>query len=273
MAGQALGAVGRLAVMRQFKHGLHENADMVIDMLVAETGKPTFEATLEFWAVIEALVYNIGIAPKTLKPAREGVRLMPHHVHHVEHRPYGVVLVIAPWNFPLFLSLPPIIAALIVGNAVIYKPSEFASQIGELIGQVLAKAGLPAGVFQVVQGVGQVGASVILPHPNKIVFTGSPGTARKIAAAAGELLIPLTLELGGKDAAIVLEDADLDRTAAGLAWSGMLNAGQACLSVERIYARREIADQFVDKLAKIVNEEIRIGPGDASGITMGAITT
>src|SRR5258708_30595184 len=149
MAGQALGAVGRLAVMRQFKHGLHENADMVIDMLVAETGKPTFEATLEFWAVIEALVYNIGIAPKTLKPSREWVRLMPHHVHRVEHRPYGVVLVIAPWNFPLFLSLPPIIAALIAGNAVIYKPSEFATQIGEAIGQVLAQHDLPARLFHV----------------------------------------------------------------------------------------------------------------------------
>src|SRR5258708_24429090 len=185
MAGQALGAVGRLAVMRQFKHGLHENADRVIDMLVAETGKPTFEATLEFWAVIEALVYNIGIAPKTLKPKREWVRLMPHHVHRVEHHPYGVVLVIAPWNFPLFLSLPPIIAALIAGNAVVYKPSEFASQIGEAIGQVLAKAGLPAGVFQAMQGAVDVGAAVIRSDPNKIVFTCSPGTARKSAAAAG----------------------------------------------------------------------------------------
>src|SRR6185295_1957849 len=98
----------------------------------------------------------------------------------------------------------------------------------------------------------------------KIVFTSSPGTARKIAAAAGQKLIPATLELGGKDAAIVLEDADLDRTAVGLAWGGLFNAGQACLSIERIFARREIAEALGEKLAKVVNEHIRVGPGEAA---------
>src|SRR5258708_27769435 len=169
--------------------------------------------------------------------------------------------------------MAPIVSALIVGNTVVYKPSEFSTQLGSVIAQVIHEAGIPRDVFQIVQGGGDIGAALVRAHPDKIVFTGSPGTARKIASAAGESLIPLTLELGGKDAAIVLEDADLDRTAAGLAWSGMLNAGQACLSVERIYVRREITGQLVEKLAKIVNEEIRIGPGEASGTTMGAITT
>jgi acyl-CoA reductase-like NAD-dependent aldehyde dehydrogenase len=268
-----LGLRGRLAMMRKLKNVLYENADSLIDTLVAEAGKPTFEATLEFWASMEALVYNIGIGPRTLAPRRELVRLMPHHKHRIEHRPYGVVLVIAPWNFPLFLSLPPIIAALIAGNAVIYKPSEFATQMGEAIAQVVVKAGLPAHVFQVAQGAGDIGAALIREHPNKIVFTGSPGTARKIAAAAGELLIPLTLELGGKDAAIVLEDADLNRTAAGITWAGMLNAGQACVSIERIYVRREVADLLVEKMAKVMNDHIRLGPGEAPSTTMGAITT
>src|SRR5258707_6522940 len=157
----ALGVKGRLAIMHKVLDAMHCNADLMIDTLIAEAGKPKFEATIEYWPSIESLRYNLGIARKTLSSHRRPTLLLLHHVHRVEHRPYGVVLVIAPWNFPLFLSLPPIIAALIAGNAVVYKPSEFASQIGEAIGQVLAKAGLPAGVFQVMQGAGDVGAAVI----------------------------------------------------------------------------------------------------------------
>src|SRR5579859_2063498 len=268
-----LGIGGRLAIMNRALDAMHHNADFMIDILVAESGKPKFEATVEYWASIEGMRYNLSIARKTLRTQRRPTLLIPHHIHRVEHRPYGVVLVIAPWNFPLFLSWPPIITALIAGNAVIYKPSEFATQMGQAIANVLWEGCVPRDVFQVQHGAGAVGAGLIQEHPDKIVFTGSPGTGRKIAAAAGEQLIPLTLELGGKDAAIVLEDADLDRTAAGVTWAGMLNAGQACLSVERIYARREIADALVDKMVRVMNDHIRLGPGDSDETSMGAITT
>ncbi|MEP7285450.1 MAG: aldehyde dehydrogenase family protein [Chloroflexota bacterium] len=270
---KALGLKGRLAVMRKLKRTMYRYTDLLVDTLVAEQGRPRFEALIEFWCTIELLAYDIRIAPRTLAPEHTLVPLVPHRVHWVEKNPYGTVLVIAPWNFPLLLSLTPIFSALIAGNTVVYKPSEFSTQMGEALVKVIYEAGVPREVFQIVHGAGDLGAALVKARPNKIVFTGSPTTARKIAAAAGELLIPLTLELGGKDAAIVLEDADLDRTAAGLVWGGLLNAGQACLSVERIYVRCEVADQLVAKMAKIINEQVRIGPGEAPETTMGAITT
>ncbi len=268
-----LGLQRRIAIMRDVKNAMYRNQKLIVDTLIAETGKPSFEALIEYWPTIEALAYCTRIARKTLATERRLVVLIPHHVHRIEHRPYGVILAIAPWNFPLFLSLPPIIEALIAGNSVVYKPSEFATQTGEAIAKVLWEGGVPRDVFQIVHGAGDVGATLIRERPDKIVFTGSPATGRKIAAAAGEQLIPLTLELGGKDAAIVLEDADLDRTAAGVTWAGLLNAGQACVSVERLYVRREVADQLVEKMAEILNEHVRLGPGDANDTTMGAITT
>src|SRR5258708_24546357 len=218
----------RIALRRELRKALHRNTDLIVDTLVAEQGKPKFEALTEFWPAIEQVAFYTRIARHTLAAQRVLVPLVPHRVHRVEYRPYGVVAVIAPWNFPLILSMAPIVSALIAGNTVVYKPSEFSTQLGSLITQVIYEAGIPRDVFQIVQGMGDVGAALVRAHPDKIVFTGSPGTARKIAAAAGELLIPLTLELGGKDAPLALEDADLDPTAPGLARSGRLNAGPPC---------------------------------------------
>jgi acyl-CoA reductase-like NAD-dependent aldehyde dehydrogenase len=268
-----LGLKRRLALIRNLKNALYRNMDLIVDTLVAEQGRPPFEAMVEFWPTIELLAYYLRNAERILAPRRVFVSLVPHRVHRIEHRPFGVVLVIAPWNFPLFLSLTPIAAALIAGNTVIYKPSEFATRSGEVLAKVIKEAGIPRDVFQIVHGEGDVGAALIREKPDKICFTGSVATGRKIAAAAGELLIPVTLELGGKDAAIVLDNVDVDRAAAGIAWSGMINAGQVCASVERVYVLRSIADRFVERLAKVVNESVRVGPGNADGTTMGAITT
>ncbi len=270
---ERLGLRQRLALMRNLKDVLCRNMDLIVDTIVAEQGRPPFEVLVEFWPTIEMLSYYLHIAERTLAPQRIFVRLLPYRRHWVERRPYGVVLAITPWNFPLLLSLAPIMAALIAGNSVVYKPSEFASQLGEVIARIIYEAGIPPEVFQVVHGEGDVGAALIRAEPNKICFTGSAATGRKIAAMAGELLIPVVLELGGKDAAIVLEDADLDRTAMGVAWAGMLNAGQACLSVQRVYVMRQVADQFVDKLTRVINRHIRVGPGADDSTTMGAITT
>jgi acyl-CoA reductase-like NAD-dependent aldehyde dehydrogenase len=268
-----LGLRGRLAIMRKVKHAMHYNMDLFVDTIVAEQGRPPFEALMEYWPSIEMLAYYQRTAERILSPQNRLVALMPHRRHWVEHKPYGVVLVITPWNFPLVLSAAPIFAALIAGNTVIHKPSEFATQSGEVLANTLYEAGVPRDVFQLVQGEGDVAAALIRERPNRICFTGSVTTGRKVAAAAGEMLIPVTLELGGKDAAIVLEDANLDRTARGVAWAGMLNAGQACLSVERVYVMRSVADQLVEKMAAIINENIRLGPGSLSNTTMGAITT
>lgn len=269
----AIGLSRRLALMRSLKASIYRNMDLIVDTLVAEVGRPHFEAMVEFWPTIELLAYYLRTAKRVLAPERRFAMLLPHRRHWVEYRPYGVVLVIAPWNFPLILSMAPIYAALIAGNSVVYKPSEFSTQMGEVITRVIHEAGIPRDVFQIVHGEGDIGAALVAEHPNKICFTGSVATARKVASAAGNLLIPLTLELGGKDAAVVLEDADLDRAAKGIAWAGMLNAGQACLSVERVYVKRTVAEDFVTKVAKVINDHVRLGPGEAAHTTMGAITT
>ncbi len=270
---ERLGLKERLAFMRSLKDALYRNRDLISDTIVAEQGRPPFEALIEFWPTIELVSFYLRNARRILAPRRVFVPLVPHRAHWIEHRALGVVLVIAPWNFPLLLSLTPIVAALIAGNTVVYKPSEFASQSGEVIAKVIREAGFPPEVFQIVHGEGDVGAALIREKPDKICFTGSASTGRKVAAAAGELLIPVTLELGGKDAAIVLEDADLDRAASGIVWGGMINAGQVCASVERVFVMRSVADQFVEKMAKVVNENLRLGPGGDDGTTMGAITT
>jgi len=262
----------RLALMHNLQNAMYRNLDRIIDCVVAEQGKPRFEAFSEFWPSIELIAYYRRNAPHILASRREFINLSPHRRHSIEYRAHGVVLVIAPWNFPLVLSMSPIVAALIGGNTVLYKPSEYATQTGEVITRVIHEAGIPRDVFQVIQGYGDVGAALVSAHPDKICFTGSVATGRKVAATAGELLIPLTLELGGKDAAIVLEDADLDRAARGLAWAGMFNAGQACLSVERIYAMRSIAEPLVEKMAQVVRESMHLGAGADPQTTVGAIT-
>ncbi len=270
---EQLGLKRRLALMRNLKNALYRNMDLVLNTIVAEQGRPSFEALIEFWPTIEQISHYLRTAQRTLAPRRVPVKLVPHRIHWIERHPYGVVLVISPWNFPLLLSATPIISALITGNTVVFKPSEFATQSGEVLAQVIAEAGIPRDVFQIVHGLGDVGAALIRERPNKICFTGSAATGRKVAAAAGEMLIPVTLELGGKDAAIVLEDADVDRAAAGITWAGVVNAGQACLAIKRVYVMRPVAEQLVEKMTKVIDEHIRLGPGQAPDTTLGPITT
>jgi acyl-CoA reductase-like NAD-dependent aldehyde dehydrogenase len=258
--------------MRNVVSMLYRHSAELIETLKTEQGKPEFEAYVEFWPTIELTAYYSRKAKGVLKPKRILVPLVPQRQHWIEHKPYGVVGIISPWNFPVILSLPPIIAALLTGNTVIFKPSEFSPKIGQILADVLHEAGVPEDVFQIVHGFGEVGAALVKAKPDKLVFTGSPATARKISVAASQDLIPMTLELGGKDAALVLKDADLDRTALALVWAGMLNAGQACLSVERIYVRREVADELVQKMAAIMKAQVRIAV-DHDDPTMGAIIT
>ncbi len=262
----------RVAMLRGLQDSMYRNLDAIIEMIVTEQGKPRFEALLEFWPSIEMLAYFRRTALRELRPREVITPLVPHRRHRVEYRAHGVVLVISPWNFPLILSIAPIAAALVGGNTVVYKPSEFAPLIGDVFTRIIHEAGIPHNVFQIVHGYGDVGAALIAAHPDKICFTGSVATGRKVAAAAGEMLIPVTLELGGKDAAIVLDDADLDRTAHGITWAGMVNAGQACLSIERVYAARSIVEPLVEKMAQTLRDYAQVGPGADDRSSIGAIT-
>jgi acyl-CoA reductase-like NAD-dependent aldehyde dehydrogenase len=267
------GLAFRLEVLRRWQDSLRRNFDRIVGMVVAEQGRPPFEALSEFFSCIDLFAYYQRTAAHTLMVKRQFVLLAPHHQHWTVRQPYGVALIITPWNFPLILSIAPIAAALVTGNTVIFKPSEYSTQVGELLARTVRESGIPEGVFQIVHGAGEVGAALIEQQPDKICFTGSTATGRKIAAIAGERLIPITLELGAKDAAIVLEDADLDRTAHGIVWGSLFNAGQACLSIERIYVARPIAEPLMQKMAAVIEKFIKVGAGESPGITMGVLTT
>lgn len=272
-AWDGLGLRRRLSFLKMLQTSLYRQRELILNTLMAEQGKVYQETLLEFLATIEQIAFYQRAAAAVLAPQPVPVRLIPHRKFVIERRPFGVALVIAPWNYPLYLSLGPIAAALVSGNSVVYKPSEYATQIGEVMARVIAEAGFPPEVFHIVHGYGDVGAALIEAHPNTIIFTGSVPTGKKIAQAAARKLIPVTLELGGKDAAIVLDDADINYAAEGIVWSGMFNAGQTCASVEQVYVQRSVADRLLAALRRAVERYVSLGNGTPATRSLAAMTT
>ena len=241
----------RAEYMHRLADLLIAKRDRIIDTVIRETGKPRAEALImEVYSSVDPCVFYAQRAAKFLKPERRRlhgvVGLLKKAV--VVYKPRGVVAVITPWNGPFVLSMNPCVQALLAGNAVILKPSEVTPASGALVGDFLHEAGIPADVIQVVQGDGQTGADLIAAGPDKVSFTGSVATGRKIAVACGERLIPHTLELGGKDAMIVCRDADIDRAAKGALIGSCMNTGQYCCGTERIYVVADVYAPFVQKV-------------------------
>ena len=196
--------------------------------------------------------------------------LFPGKASYVEHFPLGVVGVISPWNFPFQLSMVPVLSALIAGNTVVLKPSEVTPITGEIVDEIFRRIGLPRGVVEVIQGDGSTGAALTRAAVDKIFFTGSVATGRKVMAEAAKRPIPVELELGGKDAMIVCADANLVRAARAAAWGGLVNCGQMCTSVERIFVVDAVHDRFVALLEKEVRA-MRVGGPDEHA-DMGPLT-
>ncbi len=263
----------RLYFVRQLQRAVYRHYDELVEIMVAEQGKSVQDATAELLPTLEMFSFYHRNARHILKPRHVFVFLAGHRRHRVVRRPHGVVLVISPWNFPVLLPMTSVVAGLVAGNAVILKPSEYSTQVSELLGQAIRESGIPPGVFQMVQGYGDVGAALIEAGPNKICFTGGESTGRIIGTEGGRRLIPTTLELGGKDAAIVLEDANIPRTARGIVWAGTLNAGQACVSIERVYVLRPVADQLVAEIEQVIDRYVQPGPGHDPRSTYGSIST
>ncbi|MDG2304974.1 MAG: aldehyde dehydrogenase family protein [Candidatus Binatia bacterium] len=243
----------RAAVMYRMTELLIEQQDRVIDTVIRETGKPRAEAmAMEVYAACDSLVFYAKRAKKFLR--REKRRL--HGVlailkkAYVVYKPRGVVGVITPWNGPFVLSLNPAVQALMAGNAVVIKPSEVTPYSGALVADMFREAGLPENLVQVVMGDGVTGADLIAAGPDKVSFTGSVATGKKIAVACGERLIPHTLELGGKDAMVVCGDADIDAAAKGALVGSCMNTGQYCCGTERIYVVKDVYDDFVAKVVE-----------------------
>ena len=255
---------GRARILREVRYRIGKKIDDIVDAVSTECGKPTVEALAHDTTPLPImLAYLEHVAPKALRPERPGRFLGPlaGTGGRVEWRPFGVVGAITPWNYPMLNSFAAFAPALFAGNTVVIKPSEVTPQCGEVLRDLLEP--LPPGVATIVQGGREVGAALVDAPCDKISFIGSPATGRKICEAAAKHLTPVVMELGGKDAAIVCRDADLDKTTSGLVWASFFNAGQTCASVERIYVVDEVADEFkttfLDKLSQ-VRPRTDVGP-------------
>src|SRR5689334_3022613 len=251
-----------------------EQADELADTIVAETGKPRVEAfTSELYPALDVLTWLARRTAKVLAPER--LRMTQPHLLHkrgwLTYEPLGVVGVIAPWNFPLAIPLSQTACALAAGNAVVLKPSELTPLSATHVERILRAAGVPGGLVQVAQGGPAVGAALVAGGVDKVVFTGSASTARTVAAAAGERLVPVTLELGGKDPMLVLDDADLARAVDGALWGSFLNCGQVCSGVERIYVEGPLYEPFLEELARRARA-LRLGEEVGPLITESART-
>ena len=264
----AIAPQGRARHLAAVRHAIYDHLDEIVETVATECGKPRVEAlTHDIMPTVLGLQYMERMAPKWLKHDRPG-RLAGAALgvaSTVQHRPFGVVGCISPWNYPFFLAFMGIVPALLAGNAVVLKPSEVTPGVGERIREVLDP--LPSGVATVIQGAGDVGAALVDTPCDKICFIGSTATGRKISQAAAKHLTPVVMELGGQDAAIVCADADLDLATSGVLWGAFLNAGQACTAIERAYVDDSIADEFesrlVDKLARLRQD----GRGDIGSMT------
>ena len=244
----------RSETLIQIREALLNQADDLIELLSAENGKPRFESlSNELLPSADLITYFAKRAPKLLKDKKIRLQNLLHRSSYLNYWPLGVVVVISPWNAPFYTPFAEIIMALIAGNSVIFKPSEVTPLVGLKIQEICENAGLPRGLLQTVIGDGRLGAALVRQRPAKIFFTGSVATGRKVLAAAAENFTPVSLELGGKDAMIVLADADLDFATSAAAWGGFSNSGQICSSVERIIIHESVVEVFVDLLKQKLN--------------------
>ena len=271
---EAMGIEGRYHWLGKLRDWILDNQDRVLDTMQRETGKVRADAANEPVYLADIINFYGTKAPKYI--GEDAVRahspLLASKKLRVQYRPHPVVGIISPWNFPLILSIGDAIPALQAGAAVVIKPSEFTPLgLAEVVEAWKREIGGPD-VLDVVQGIGETGGALV-DNVDFIQFTGSDRTGRKVMARAAETLTPVSLELGGKDPMIVLADADLDRAANAAAWGGMMNSGQICMSVERIYVEEPAYDEFVGKLTKEVGA-LRQGP-DRTGhdAEVGAMTS
>jgi acyl-CoA reductase-like NAD-dependent aldehyde dehydrogenase len=273
-AWAAMGFEGRARILRRAQKWVIDNADRIIDTIVSETGKTREDAQLAevsyaahafgFWAK-RAPEYLADEKVHSTNPFVLGRKLV------VRYEPVGVVGIIGPWNYPLTNSFGDAIPALAAGNTVVLKPSEITPLTSLLMEECMRDCGLPPDVYTAVPGYGAAGAALV-EHVDMVMFTGSTATGKKIMAKAAERLIPVSLELGGKDPMIVLDDADVERAANAAVHYSMQNAGQTCISVERLYVQEPVYDEFVAKVTEKVRGLRQGVPGAVGTIDVGAIT-
>jgi len=262
-AWQELGIGKRIGILRNFLRTLHARKSELARLITSEAGKPIVEALLtEVVVVMDATRFCIENAYAVLRDQSIPHRslAMKTKSGRLAREPYGVIGIISPWNYPFSIPATETLAALITGNAVVLKPSELTPQCALQLAELLHQSGVPEDVFQVVVGDSATGAALVNAIIDKLVFTGSVATGKQIAQAAAARLLPAVLELGGKDPMIVLDDADVEVASSAAVWGAFVNAGQACLSVERCYVHRSLCPRFLDLVVK-KTKQLRVGNG------------
>ncbi len=263
----------RAKVFYHLRDLLLDEGEKLADILTAETGRPRAEVFgVELFYLCNAIGVWAKKGPGYLKPEkiRPHFPLMKFKKVLSTYAPHGVVGIISPWNFPLTMTLGEALPALMAGNAVVIKPSELTPLSAIFGSQLAARAGFPENLCQVVVGYGETGEALI-DCADMIAFTGSVETGKRVLRRAAERLIPVSLELGGKDPMIVLRDADLERAAGACVWGALMNTGQICTSIERVYVEEPVYQEFTDKVAAKVRA-IRQGPGE-NEVDIGSMTS
>jgi acyl-CoA reductase-like NAD-dependent aldehyde dehydrogenase len=269
---EAAGLEHRCKLIERFRDILVRHTEDMCRLITMENGKVLEESlTFEVLPVIDLATYFASRARKILAPQKISMHLMRHRRSYVHYRPRGITLVISPWNFPFSIPTGEIIMALIAGNAVIQKPASLTPLIAIETRKYFDEAGLDPDLFQVIPGPGRLGSQMIEMGVNYVNFTGSTAIGTRVSELCGRHLIPCSMELGGKDPAIVLEDADLENTAGSIVWGAFANSGQVCCSIERVYAHRDTYDRLVGLVVERVRK-LRQGNGLEDGIDIGAMT-
>jgi acyl-CoA reductase-like NAD-dependent aldehyde dehydrogenase len=265
----------RKALVMRARDIILADIDGIAKLISAESGKPFGEAiAMEIAPVLDLMQWIARVAEKLLKPRRVGIGLygLLGRSSKIIYKPYGVVGIIPAWNYPFSIPLGEAAMAVMAGNSVVMKPSELTPLVGEKIADIFEKAGAPDGLVQIVHGAGEIGAALVDAAPDKLMFTGSVATGKKIAKAAAENLTSTVLELGGKDPMIVFEDANLELAAGGAVWAAFCNAGQSCSSVERLYVHESVADELT-RLIVEKTRELKQGSGYSEDVSIGPMSS
>ncbi|MBN1964637.1 MAG: aldehyde dehydrogenase family protein, partial [Anaerolineae bacterium] len=269
-AWNARGVKDRARLLRRWADALWNDRNDLIGVIRRETGKNETGALLEVIVLDNALEYYAYRTPRLLRPRKRRTLFPLVQYARVYYRPHGVAGFITPWNYPYLNALLDVVPALVAGNAIVIKPSEITPFSAIRAVEFAHRAGIPQDVIQVVTGDGRTGAALV-DYVDCIAVTGSTATGRSVAKRAAERLIPCSLELGGKDPLIVLDDVDLDLAATSVLRGALENAGQVCVSTERVYVLESVYDRFIERLCHHA-EKLTIGPGDGLDVHVGSMT-
>jgi acyl-CoA reductase-like NAD-dependent aldehyde dehydrogenase len=269
----------RRRVLRAVLDHVLDHADELCRLISRDSGKTLENAMLgEIWPVCEKLRHTIATGERDLQPEPVSSGLLVHKRARIEFQPLGVIGVICPWNFPLQNVLGPTVPALMAGNAVVVKVSEWTSwsapRIQRIFDEALGRAGWPTDLVQVITGDGETGAALVGGGVDKVIFTGSIANGRRVLEASAKTLTPVILELGGKDPMIVCDDASLDQAVHAALAGAFISSGQMCLAAERVYVQEGLYERFVDEVAQRVGA-LRQGPplaGPPGAVDVGAMT-